>query len=140
MRPTPWEKAEPYRYNVFHPDFPVTVFGDPAGCFEIPGPSGKMLRCIVSRGDLVDDITWDHVSVSTKSRTPNWAEMCFAKRVFWGDEETVMQLHPPQKDWVNCHPYCLHLWKPTHCEIPLPPSIMVGPDEFKQFPDEGHKK
>jgi hypothetical protein len=36
------------------------------------------------------------------------------------------QLHPAKADYVNQHPNCLHLWKPTTDTIPLPPSIMVG--------------
>ena len=65
--------------------------------------------------------------MSLRNRCPNWLEMCFAKGLFWEDEEAVMQLHPPKSDYVNCHPYCLHLWKPLETAIPLPPSIMVGP-------------
>jgi len=37
-----------------------------------------------------------------------------------------MQLHPPRSKWINNHPYCLHLWRPTKQEIPLPPEIAVG--------------
>lgn len=59
-------------------------------------------------------------------RCPTWEEMCFVKSLFWDDNEAVMQLHPPKSDWVNNHPYCLHLWKPNNQQIPLPPSIMVG--------------
>jgi hypothetical protein len=48
--------------------------------------------------------------------------------LFWGDEEAVMQLHPPKSTWINNHNFCLHLWKPhsTVGEIPLPPGIAVG--------------
>lgn len=75
---------------------------------------------------------WDHVSVTLKSkerkieRCPTWQEMCFAKSFFWDDEEEVMQLHPKKSDWVNVHPYCLHLWRPQKEKIPLPDSLMVG--------------
>jgi hypothetical protein len=53
--------------------------------------------------------------------------MCFVKDLFWDDEECVMQLHPPKSDYVNCHPNCLHLWKPVGQDIPRPPSELVGP-------------
>lgn len=69
---------------------------------------------------------WEHVSVSQQDRCPSWAEMDHAKRLFWDDEEAVMQLHPPRSQWVNNHPHCLHLWKPIEQEIPLPPTDMVG--------------
>jgi hypothetical protein len=38
----------------------------------------------------------------------------------------VIQYHPPESEYVNNHPNCLHLWRPTGCALPMPPSIMVG--------------
>lgn len=70
---------------------------------------------------------WEHVSVSLADRCPTWDEMCHVKAVFWQPQECVMQLHPPEDDYVNCHPFCLHLWKPIGEDIPRPPSVMVGP-------------
>jgi hypothetical protein len=96
-----------------------------AGAFTIMGPKGEYL-CIVSSG--VDrTYGWEHVSISTKRRIPNWEEMCFVKDLFWYDNEAVMQLHPPKADYVNYEPNCLHLWRPLNRDIPLPPSILVGP-------------
>ena len=69
---------------------------------------------------------WDHVSVSRSRRCPNWPEMEQVKRMFFGPDETVMQLHVPEKDHINAHPYCLHLWRPQQLEIPRPPGIFVG--------------
>lgn len=100
--------------------------GDDFGAFVIPGPCGRDLRVIASPGDADDSIPWEHVSVSLPNRCPNWEEMDFVKRLFWNDEEAVMQLHPPRSKWVNNHPYCLHLWRPIKQEIPLPPEIAVG--------------
>ena len=28
---------------------------------------------------------------------------------------------------LDCHPHCLHLWRPLDAEIPRPPGWMVGP-------------
>lgn len=70
---------------------------------------------------------WEHVSVSTQNRTPTWAEMEHIKRLFFNDDETVMQLHVPPSEHVNRHEYCLHLWRPIGVEIPRPPAIFVGP-------------
>jgi hypothetical protein len=39
----------------------------------------------------------------------------------------VVQFHPPKSQYVNCHPYCLHLWRNKNQEVILPPSILVGP-------------
>jgi hypothetical protein len=73
---------------------------------------------------------WDHVSVSLAGRStcPSWPEMEWVRGLFWGEEETVFQFHPPTSAKVNFHPGCLHLWKPVGVEIPLPPSICVGPE------------
>ena len=93
------------------------------GAFVLKSPIDKAdLRCIAAAA-----LGWDHVSVSRQNRPPNWAEMSFVKRIFFRDDECVMQLHVPVEDHVNCHPHCLHLFRPQHVEIPRPPAIMVGP-------------
>jgi hypothetical protein len=80
-----------------------------------------MLRCCAS-----DGYKWEHVSVSTHDRIPTWEEMCFIKDLFWDAEDTVIQFHPPKSEYVNQHPYTLHLWRPIGAEIPRPDSILVG--------------
>jgi hypothetical protein len=92
------------------------------GAFMITGPKGAQLKIIASDGE-----GWEHVSVSCEKRTPNWDEMCFVKNLFWRDDECVIQFHPPKSEYVNCHKFCLHLWKPTDHEVRLPPSVLVGP-------------
>lgn len=69
---------------------------------------------------------WEHLSISSSSRTPDWDTMCLAKSVFWDDDEACVQYHPRKEDYVNMHEHCLHIWKPLLKELPLPPSIMVG--------------
>lgn len=96
------------------------------GKFYIPGPCNVMLQVIASCGGKDMGVEWDHVSVSLGNRCPNWIEMCFIKDLFWNEEETVIQFHPPKSQYVNNHPYCLHLWKPHNLEIPLPPRETVG--------------
>ena len=52
--------------------------------------------------------------------------MCAIKDMFFDHEETVMQLHPPVSEYVNIHPYCLHLWRPNNGRIiPRPPKEFV---------------
>lgn len=95
------------------------------GAFIVKSPiDGHMLRVIASSGE-----GWDHVSVSRTTRCPNWPEMCAVKELFFVDNETAMQLHPPRADWINNHQYCLHLWRPHDGAIPRPPSILVGVKE-----------
>lgn len=90
------------------------------GAFKIRFESYEFL-VIASDGE-----DWEHVSVSLLNRTPNWKEMCFIKDLFWDEDDCVVQYHPPKKEYVNNHPHCLHLWRPTKKEIPIPPSILVG--------------
>lgn len=85
------------------------------------------INCQVS-----DGLGWDHVSITIQSikrkveRCPTWEEMCFVKDLFWSKDETVIQFHPPESEYVSNHKYCLHLWKNQSVEIPLPDSLMVG--------------
>jgi hypothetical protein len=103
------------------------------GFFIIPHYriGGYELRCQVS-----DGMGWEHVSVTVAktgqdaSRCPTWEEMCHLKEVFWGGGECVVQYHPQSSEYVNNHPYCLHLWRPIGQDLPQPESIMVGKKEF----------
>lgn len=94
------------------------------GVFTVPSPIDRQdMRVIASTGE-----GWDHVSVSRISRCPNWPEMEHVKRLFFNDDEVCFQLHVAVSDHISIHPYCLHIWRPNDGrEIPLPPSIMVGP-------------
>ena len=85
-------------------------------------------------GDVAGDVVggcgrfgMEHVSVTCQNRPPNWAEMCFVKDIFWSENECAVQYHPPRSEYVNCHPYCLHIWKHSTMAFPMPPSLLVGP-------------
>lgn len=79
-----------------------------------------------------DGMGWEHVSVSlfTKKhavqRCPTWEEMCWIKDMFWDEDDCVIQYHPAKSEYVNLHPFVLHLWKPIGQFLPIPPKIMVG--------------
>jgi hypothetical protein len=110
-----------------------TLASDPTygnnGVFVIAHPkiADYFINCIASDGE-----GWEHVSVSLSSltrkveRCPTWEEMCYVKDLFWSKEECVVQFHPAEKDYVNNHKYCLHLWKPVHQLLPVPDPLMVG--------------
>jgi hypothetical protein len=101
------------------------------GAFKLPSPiDGQSLAVVAS-----DGIGWDHVSVSRKSRCPNWPEMEFIKRKFFEDDETVMQLHVPPAEHINVHPFTPHLWRPQQLSIPRPPGWMVAPEPKDPFWD-----
>lgn len=69
---------------------------------------------------------FEHLSVSTPTRTPTWDEMCIMKDIFWRDDEECMQLHPKKENYIDNMKYCLHIWRPINQAIPMPPNIMVG--------------
>lgn len=96
------------------------------GLFIIPFGS-DILQCIASDGR-----EWEHVSVTvrTKNRAihsiSTWEQMCYIKNLFWNEEDIVVQYHPKKSEYVNNHPYVLHLWCPIKIELPYPNSILVG--------------
>lgn len=96
-----------------------------AGCFRLIGPKGVMF--LVMSSGIDHEHGWEHVSVTCRDRSPFWDEMCFVKGIFWHEDECVVQYHPPKSEYVNCHPYCLHLWKMMSGAFPMPPSLLVGP-------------
>ena len=128
-----------------------------AEAMRIAGPRGSnnghfLGQCDGAQLGMIasDGAGWDHVSVSCKRRCPTWDEMCWVKRLWFDDRETVIQYHPSSENYVNHHPFCLHLWRPqTDAELgavrdqwgeewdwgnlvsagilPLPPTWMIGP-------------
>lgn len=84
--------------------------------------------CIVDCGEQSG---WEHVSARARTlgasteRNPTWNEMCFIKSQFWKAEETVIQYHPKESEYVNLHGNVLHLWRPLKVEIPMPPIELV---------------
>lgn len=92
------------------------------GAFDVPLRRGQRVFVIAS-----DQMGWEHVSVSRRDRAPLWEEMCEIKDLFWEPEDCVVQFHPPHSEYVNNHPRCLHLWRPTGgIVIPMPMSYLVG--------------
>ncbi len=101
------------------------------GAFFIPLRDGPPLKVIASDGmmgaELMPELGgWEHVSVSLPDRCPTWREMCRVKSLFWDETDCVVQFHPPESEYVNNHPYCLHLWRKIDGAFPMPPSIPVG--------------
>lgn len=104
-------------FRCVHPSLGSSPKGADYGYFEL-GP----LR-IISSGS---GHRWEHVSVSLADRTPTWEEMASIKAYFWRDDETVLQFHPRRSEYVNNHPYCLHLWKQRAKNHPLPPRELIA--------------
>lgn len=115
------------KWRIVTGDFRSARFQD-CGAFTIPGPCSQELTVLATSGRDKASPTypWEHVSVSTPRRCPNWIEMCFIKDLFWGPEECVLQYHVPASQQINNHPHCLHMWAPVGVPIPMPPAIAVG--------------
>ncbi len=116
-----WPNLRAGKFKLPDPNTGVVYQNDCNGQFLV-NYEGRILTVIAS-----DGLGWEHVSVSLRSRCPTWEEMEFVRELFFRDDETVMQLSVPRSDHVNCHRYCLHLWRPLDQEIPRPPAILVGP-------------
>jgi hypothetical protein len=102
--------------------------GHPYGSYPNYGFNGLFhlrYKKAMLRLQISDQGGWDHVSVSLKHRTPFWHEMCYVKALCFKADECVIQYHPPAKDYIDCHPYTLHLWRPHNAEIPMPPKAYV---------------
>jgi len=72
-----------------------------------------------------DGKTWLHVSMSRKKRLPSYEDMKLVKELFIGKDRNAIQIFPPEKEHINIHEYCLHLW-----------SAVEG-DDLPQFGIEG---
>lgn len=68
---------------------------------------------------------WDHVSVAFRDRCPTWNEMSKVKDLFFKKDECCVEYHPAESNYVNLHPYCLHIWRPQNVRLPKPPTIFV---------------
>lgn len=116
-----WPNLRVNRYKLPDPNTGIVYQHDCDGVYVI-ACEGVRLTVIASEG-----LGWDHVSVSTRARCPTWDEMQFVRRLFFRDDETVMQLSVPKNDHINNHQFCLHWWKPNDGrEIPRPESFLVG--------------
>lgn len=79
---------------------------------------GKSVACLFGH----DEKGWEHVSVSPAGSkyerdqpTPTWDEMCQVKRIFWRDDEMVVQIHPQECEYlhgIGGDTNILHLWRP----------------------------
>lgn len=113
-----------YRQTDFERRFYGAVGDGGNGCFKV-FVKGRSFFVIASNGG-----GWDHVSVTPSNRKrqtcPTWDEMCAIVEMFFEPEECAVQFHPARSEYVNNHPYCLHIWRPNSGEkLPVPPKLFV---------------
>lgn len=68
------------------------------------------LRVIFTGTTESDGKRWLHLSASFPNRLPNWDELKLVKDMFIGRDKLAVQVLPRAEEYVNCHPYALHLW------------------------------
>lgn len=79
---------------------------------------------LILSGGTYDGQRWLHMSLGHPSRLPTWGEFVDAKEWAMGVERFAAQLIPPRSQYVNFHPYVLHLYSP------------VGPWPWPDFRDK----
>lgn len=68
------------------------------------------VRVLFSARTEADGKRWLHVSLSRPNRLPTWSDIRKVKDIFVGRDRLAIQVFPRQADYVNIHPYVLHLW------------------------------
>lgn len=117
MKSKPSKKAETFR-----------ILGGKLASTRAAGNNGAFLifiRRVGLTAIVSDGAGWDHVSVSAEDRCPTWEEMAYVKKLFWRNDETVIQLHPPSRLYINFQRHTLHLWRHQRSEVALPPLWLV---------------
>lgn len=51
--------------------------------------------------------------------------MAAVKDMFFKPDEMAVEYHPAESDYVNLHPFCLHIWRSQTETMPKPPKIYV---------------
>lgn len=100
------------------------LYGDATnGKFIIPRKNKSGYYQVIAS----DGLGWDHVSAclldnqkNLVERSLRWEEMCEIKEMFFEEGIEVVQIHPKKEDYIDDHPYVLHLWRPNSLEMPLP--------------------
>jgi hypothetical protein len=78
--------------------------------FRVQNCSSKGLLVLAKVCVEADSEVWLHVSFSRRDRIPDWSDTTFVKNTFIGEDKEAYVKLPKQEEYVNFHPYCLHLW------------------------------
>lgn len=94
-------------------EFPV-VPGWPDEEFGVDGRSYRSTitgeTTILSVAVELDGKRWLHFPTVGTERPVDWRELVRRKELFLGAESRAIQVLAPRSEWVNIHPYCLHLF------------------------------
>ncbi len=68
------------------------------------------LRILVGHEETEYGKRW-HLSISHPTRYPKWDEIKEARMRYIPQSVTMAMFLPGEKDYVNIHPNCFHLWE-----------------------------
>ena len=106
-------------------DDPVLAVRPPLGAVAVPNLDGeaRAWRCRGARtartGDslfvtmsvgVFDGLLWKHCAASYPDHLPTYGDMRMIRRNWFDAGDTAIQVFPPESEYVNLHPNCLHLW------------------------------
>jgi len=107
----------------------MLIFLCPSGYteFKAPVPGQRAFKrqqdglCVITTVNKeVGGRTWLHVSLSFPDRLPTFSEVASVKLAFIGKFHYAAMIFPPQKYYVNQHPFVLHIFACPNDEWPLP--------------------
>lgn len=82
--------------------------------------NARSRMAVIASVEEHDGQRWLHVSCSFPDRLPSWDDLKMVKETFIGREALALQVLPPETEYVNLHPYCLHLWARIDGVRPVP--------------------
>jgi hypothetical protein len=71
------------------------------------------LQLLYSPMEQHSDGLWKHASISHPQRYPYWDEILDVRYTFFSENDEVMQVLPPKREYVNVAKNCFHLWCPV---------------------------
>lgn len=63
-----------------------------------------------NENNALENLKFNHVSIVI-NHSPTYEELKAIKEVFFYDEDTVIQFFPSEREYVNIHEKCYHLWE-----------------------------
>lgn len=111
-----WPEVLPYNWELFEKD------GLEGRFWVVSKTTSVIASCL----EYDDKNYWVHLSVARKTEMPSFELLKKIKEFVIGDRWAV-QVFPPSGEYVNIHPYCLHLYAPADENYrPLPDFRIMG--------------
>lgn len=78
--------------------------------------AGRGMAVIITVDSIRDpdgvEQEWLHLSISRKSKMPEYADLQMVQRFFLDEGKPAYQVFPKKSEHRNLHNFCLHLWQP----------------------------